>query len=157
MISLGQKLYAIRLEKGPTQQELVLRSGVSQSNLSNIENGRRDFTVSTLFKMCYALDVPPAHLFEMTPQAPITKFITRERIERLARAVWGDPCPLNNEEQETVGLLRHVVPVMKGRISQKKIYSAWSRLRTKFTAGEIRILTERVRGEGNRRHAKKSD
>ena len=157
MINLGQKLYLVRLEKGLTQHDLVLRSGVAQPNLSNIEKGRKDFTVSTLLRLCHALEVSPAGLFEGVPPAPRKGWMTRERVERLARAVWGDPCRLDSDEEAAVRLLRQVVPLTMRSHGQKRIVAAWSELRKKFTDGEIRILTERVRGEGSRRHEKKSD
>ena len=151
MINLGQKLYALRLEKGFTQSELVRHSGVAQSNLSNIEQGR-DFTVSTLLRLCYALEVPPARLFERAPARPRKKWMTRERVERIARAVWGDAVNLDEVERSAVQLLRNVVPLSEKRKNKKLIYSAWNELRRQFTLDEIRILTERVRGEGYRRH-----
>ena len=151
MMNLGQTLHAIRLQKGMTQREIVTQSGIPQPNLSNIEKGR-DFTVSTLLRLCYALDVSPARLFERAPVLPRKKWMTRQRVEKLARAVWGDDVVLNGEEQNVVRLLRNVVPLSKKRISQKIIFSAWNELRRQCTAEEIRIMTERVRGEGYRRH-----
>ena len=155
MINLGQKLYALRLEKGLTQSELVRHSGVPQPNLSNIEQGR-DFTVSTLLRLCYALEVPPARLFEKAPSLPRKKWMTRERVERLARAVWGDGVDLDNTERGTVQWLQNVIPLSKKRKNQKTIYSAWNQLRQKYSDSEIRILIERVRDEKMRRREKKS-
>lgn len=155
MISIGQKLQVLRLEKGITQAGLVERAGIPQSALSNIESGKRDFTISTLMRLCSALDVSPATLFERGPQTPDREWITRERIEKLARAVWGDEERLDSKEKKAVLLLKDVVPRGGRPKSQKKIYPAWNALRKLYTNGEIRILTERVLGEGHRRHAKK--
>ena len=153
MVTVGQKIQAIRLEKGITQAGLVRDTGIPQSALSDIERGKRDFTVSTLIRLCSALDVSPGKVFEAGPPIPDGQWITRERIERLARAVWGSREDLNLKEKQTTLLLRDVVPMGGRQKSQKKIYRAWNALRKRFTNGEIRILTERVLGEGRRRHA----
>ena len=155
MVEIGEKLYAIRLEKGLTQQELVMRSGVPQPNLSNIEKGRQDITVSTLLRLCDALRVPPASIFSEARRDFDKMPMTRERVERFAKAVWGDAVRLNENEQRTVQLLQNVIPISRKRKSQKTIYSGWNELRKKHSDAEIRILIERVRDEEMRRHAKK--
>jgi transcriptional regulator with XRE-family HTH domain len=156
MMTFGEKIQSIRLEKGLTQARLAERAGIGQGALSNIEKGRRDFTVSTLVRLCSALGVPVQKVFESGPRSPKRRWITRERVERLARAVWGSAEPLNRKERETARLLGDVVPLGKKAKNQKQILRAWNELRKRHTNGEIRILTERVRGEENRRHAKKS-
>ena len=157
MLNLGQKLYALRLEKGLTQRDLTLRSGVPQPNISNIEKGRRDLTVFTLLKLCSALEVRPADVFSEIPPTLKKDSMTRERLERLAKAVWGAAVVLNQNERRTVQLLQNVIPLSKKRKNQKMIYSSWNELRRKYSDVEIRILTERVHDEKMRRHEKKPD
>ncbi len=155
MMNLGQKLHAIRLEKGLTQRELVQRSGIPQPNLSNIEKGQKDFTVSTLFRLCDALDILPAMLFETRQVEDRPKWMSRQRVEKLARAVWGETLRLDENEKTVVQLLQDLIPLSKKRKNQKLIYSAWNQLRQKYSDSEIKILIERVRDEEMRRHAKK--
>ena len=50
----GLHLKQIRESKGLSQKQLSINSKVTQSKISNIENGA-DCQVSTLFKMCDAL------------------------------------------------------------------------------------------------------
>ena len=157
MLAIGQRFQAVRLDKGMTQAALVERAGIPQSALSNIERGKHDLTVSTLIRLCSALEISPAELFAVNPKTSQRQWITRERIEKIARAVWGRKETLNLKEENTVLLLRDVVPMGGRPKSQKRIHLAWNRLRRVFDEAQIRILTERVRGEDQRRHAKKPD
>ncbi|WP_242863843.1 helix-turn-helix domain-containing protein [Clostridium tepidiprofundi] len=52
-----------RLKKNLTQKELALALDISQSYLSEIENGKYDIKLSLLCKIANALDVLPAELF----------------------------------------------------------------------------------------------
>jgi transcriptional regulator with XRE-family HTH domain len=57
MINLGEKLKAIRLEKGISSVQLEALSGVDQSTISRIENNLRSPTIETLLKICEALEI----------------------------------------------------------------------------------------------------
>lgn len=46
----------LRYEKGLTQDELSQRSGIKQSELSKLENGKANPTLSTLHKLAKAMD-----------------------------------------------------------------------------------------------------
>ena len=153
MLNYGTKIQNLRFERGLTQARLAAQAGVPQGALSNIETGRRDMTVSTLVRLCTALNVRPGEVFESEYPASQRHWITRERIERLARATWGDREPLNAKERELVGLLRRVVPMGRKARSRRAVFRAWNSLRRKYTGEEIKIFAERVRGEGNRRSA----
>ncbi|MHB8886145.1 MAG: helix-turn-helix domain-containing protein [Methylovirgula sp.] len=52
----------IRLEKGLTQEQFSERSGFTQQYLSDLERGRRNPTVVTLFELSQALGVEPVAL-----------------------------------------------------------------------------------------------
>lgn len=151
MLPIGQKIYLLRLLRKITQTELGSRAGISQANLSNIEKGRRDLTVSTLIRICFALGVNPASLFEREPQRSPFSF-SRRFVERIARAAWGDPLKLSNGEKNLVGLLRDLIPSLSQRkFSKKWIDQRWYELRSRFSDKEIRILTDRIRDEKMRR------
>jgi transcriptional regulator with XRE-family HTH domain len=49
----------LRRERGLTQQELGRRSGLSRSFLSQVENGNRAPSLSSLNRICAALGVIP--------------------------------------------------------------------------------------------------
>lgn len=59
---VGRNLARIRREKGLTQEQLEERSGFSQQYLSDLERGRRNPTVVTLYEIARALGVGPGDL-----------------------------------------------------------------------------------------------
>lgn len=61
-VLVGQNVRRLRLGKGLTQEELAERSGFDQRYISQLESGRRNPTVVTLFELAQALEVPPADL-----------------------------------------------------------------------------------------------
>ena len=86
MLNPGLKICECRSRKGWTQAELAARAGIAQANLSNIEKGKRDLTVSMLVRLAAALEIRPAQLIE--EKIPAQTFrLTRRQIETLAKAV----------------------------------------------------------------------
>ncbi|MBU8547185.1 helix-turn-helix domain-containing protein [Roseomonas sp. F4] len=61
---VGRNVRRIRLEKGLTQEAFAERSGFSQQYLSDLERGRRNPTVVTLFELATALGVSHVALVE---------------------------------------------------------------------------------------------
>lgn len=64
MKQIGPRLRRARLEKGISLRELARLSNVSASFLSQIENGKSQPSVATLFEFARQLDVPIDTLFE---------------------------------------------------------------------------------------------
>ena len=60
-----QKLKFYREERNLSQFELSLQSGVSQNMITYIETGKRAPTLRTIIKLCNALEISPAKLFEV--------------------------------------------------------------------------------------------
>ncbi|MCD8024379.1 MAG: helix-turn-helix domain-containing protein [Candidatus Gastranaerophilales bacterium] len=60
---LGKNIRKIRLDKKMTQETLCLESGISRSHIAMIETGKRDITISTLFKISRALKVDMSKIF----------------------------------------------------------------------------------------------
>ena len=54
---VGRNFARLRREKGLTQEEVEVRSGISQQYLSSLERGRRNPTVITLYELARALGV----------------------------------------------------------------------------------------------------
>jgi len=63
-IDFGKKLKELRKSKGLTQEELYFKSGISRSHIGMIEKGKRDITLSAIFKLSRALEVPLQSLFD---------------------------------------------------------------------------------------------
>lgn len=61
--ALGVNLKKIRIEKGLTQESVYFESGISRSHIAMIEAGKRDISVSALFKISRALGVTLSEIF----------------------------------------------------------------------------------------------
>lgn len=67
---LGQRIRHFRQLRGLTLDQLGERVGVTASQLSLVENGRREAKVSLVNQLAGALDVALADLFDDTPPSP---------------------------------------------------------------------------------------
>ena len=61
-IIMGQAISEARLEKGLSQRELSKQTGIMQADISKIEQGKGNPTLSTLQKLSKSLDYPIAKL-----------------------------------------------------------------------------------------------
>ncbi len=60
---IGATVRAIRTELGMTTTALAKKVGISQAQISRLENGQQGFRSGTLVKLAKALKVPPFRLF----------------------------------------------------------------------------------------------
>lgn len=67
LINLGARLRELRAERALTLSELARRAGVGKGSLSEIESGRRNPTVETLYAICQPLEVPLTALLGENP------------------------------------------------------------------------------------------
>jgi DNA-binding Xre family transcriptional regulator len=67
IIAMGLKIGYIRRQRAMTQNQLAEKAGISVGFLSQIEapNMAMSFSLSTLFAIAQALDVPPSKLLEI--------------------------------------------------------------------------------------------
>ena len=61
---VGGNFARLRHEKGLTQEQVAERSGLSQQYLSDLERGRRNPTIITLYELAQALGVSHVALVE---------------------------------------------------------------------------------------------
>lgn len=150
MIEPGTRIAIQRRMKGVPQKDLAVRAGITQANLSNIEKGKRDLTVSTLLRIAAALDLRPCVLLE--EETPAEKIeLTRSRIEALAEAVLD---PAFKKKPELKALAAEIRTILPGsRSSTKQIELAWAGLRQKFRAVEIKAILQRVEDARQRARA----
>ena len=59
---VGRNLKRIRVERGLTHEELAERSGFSQQYISDMERGRRNPTIVSLWELAQAIGVTPVDL-----------------------------------------------------------------------------------------------
>ena len=76
MISLGQRIKALRAERALQQRQLAEKAGLTPSLLSQIESGRLTPSLHTLGKLAGALGVSIGSLFEPAPNGRL--HITRK-------------------------------------------------------------------------------
>lgn len=146
MLEIGQNIYSARLRRAMTQSALAEATGIPQPNLSKVERGQKDLTVSTLMRIARALDLKPGELLEADrseARPPIS--LSRPVIEKLARAVVEKGVRLDASQAELVRLLRLLVPRPGRAPSIKKTQAAWLKLKDLLGRTEIRAVLERVR------------
>jgi transcriptional regulator with XRE-family HTH domain len=61
---VGKNVRRLRTNRGMTQEQFADRSGFSQQYISDLERGRRNPTVVTLFELAQALDATPVQLLK---------------------------------------------------------------------------------------------
>jgi len=65
---VGDNIRKMRLKTGLTQEELALKSGLSQGYINQLESGKRRYTQKSLELIADALVIPVAGLFEEDKQ-----------------------------------------------------------------------------------------
>lgn len=66
---VGQRLRALRTERGLSLSELARRAGLGKGTLSELEHGQRNPTLDTLFALTRALRLPLSAALPAGPQA----------------------------------------------------------------------------------------
>ncbi len=61
---VGSNVRRLRTLRGLTQEQFAERSGFSQQYISDLERGRRNPTIVSLFELAQALGARPAELIE---------------------------------------------------------------------------------------------
>jgi transcriptional regulator with XRE-family HTH domain len=57
IVAFGKRLRHLRVEKGITQLDLEIQSGISRTEISRIENGLKNIEFFTVVKLAEALEV----------------------------------------------------------------------------------------------------
>jgi transcriptional regulator with XRE-family HTH domain len=89
-IDVGARLRQLRTERNKSMRALARESGLSTNALSMIERGRTSPSVSTLFKLAEALDVPITAFFRLEPPRQdlvFTRLADRKRVP-INKGVW---------------------------------------------------------------------
>jgi transcriptional regulator with XRE-family HTH domain len=60
---IGMTVKALRTDLGMTTTDLAKKVGISQAQISRLENGQQGFRSGTLVKIAKVLKVPPFRLF----------------------------------------------------------------------------------------------
>lgn len=79
-VDVGNRLRQLRIERGKSMRSLARASGLSTNALSMIERSRTSPSVSTLYKIAEALEVPITAFFRLEP--PKQSIVFRKASER---------------------------------------------------------------------------
>lgn len=60
--AFGSAVKQLRRERGLSQEQLALDSGLDRSYVGGIERGERNPSLANVFKLAYALDVQPSDI-----------------------------------------------------------------------------------------------
>lgn len=89
-VDVGERIRELREERNLSMRALARNSGISANALSMIERGRTSPSVSTLYKLTDALDVPITTLFQYEPEG--VEVVFRKGTERtrvpFPRGLW---------------------------------------------------------------------
>jgi len=64
LVAFGQRIRAIRKEKGLSQESLAALADIDRSYMGHIERGEKNITLTKIYQIAKALDVRPSFLFE---------------------------------------------------------------------------------------------
>jgi transcriptional regulator with XRE-family HTH domain len=89
-VDVGARLRQLRTERGQSMRSLARASGLSTNALSMIERGRTSPSVSTLYKLAEALDVPITAFFRLEPPRQDIVFCRKNDRKRVSihNGVW---------------------------------------------------------------------
>lgn len=63
-LAYGEKVKAIRKSQNVSQEKLAELAELDRTYISDIENGKRNVSIETVFKIAKALDKPMVSFFE---------------------------------------------------------------------------------------------
>jgi len=156
MTPFGQNVLLWRIHRGFTQEGLAQRAGITRPNLSAVEKGKREVSLTTLRALAWALDVSPGTLVDgIGPGSAQAHVFSRQALERIADAVWKGIPLKSDPEEKLAGLLEPLLHPRKnlgrGRRSSER---AWLKLKSIYSARTIQTLIERVRDREQLRGSK---
>lgn len=93
LIEIANAVLRLRLAKGWSQSELARRAGTKQANISKLENGMANPTLSFLRKVAQALETDL--IVRLGPEQPTVGFPENAYIPNKSEALWDGARPQN--------------------------------------------------------------
>jgi transcriptional regulator with XRE-family HTH domain len=155
MATFGDNILLWRLHRSLSQERLAALSNLPRPNLSDIEKGKRDITLSTIRLLANALEVSPGTLVDAEPPKPEhwKENLTRESMEQIANSVARGTYPGDSAERHIATLIREVLQcslqaVQPGKkqlpVPSRKSDRAWLLLRALYPAETLNSLIMRT-------------
>jgi DNA-binding XRE family transcriptional regulator len=63
-IVFGRRIAALRKDRGWSQEQLALESGLARSYLGGVERGQRNISLLNIYRLAECMSLPPAALFQ---------------------------------------------------------------------------------------------
>ena len=154
MLPFGSAVQLWRLRRGLTQGQLAQRARMPRPNLSAIERGKREVSLSTLRALAFALEVQPGVLVDGLAPGLVQQVVplSRNAMERIADAVVSHR-PLRHRAEEALakGLGDMVAQrrrILLGRRSalrgKRRRHAHWLQLRAICPPDVLQSLLERI-------------
>jgi transcriptional regulator with XRE-family HTH domain len=154
MLTFGDNILLWRLHRSLSQERLATLSNLPRPNLSDIEKGKRDVTLSTIRSLANALRVSPGTLVNGEPPKPEQwkEDLTRGSMERIASSVARGTYPKDSAERHISILLKEVLHCSLQSLQTRKRHlplpgkkgnRAWLLLRAMYPAETINSLIMR--------------
>lgn len=110
-MKIGERIRALRLDAGMTQEELAQRIGLKKQNISRYENSRVEPNIRTAKRIAEALGVS---LEEMAVGVTVAETPISSELEQSSSAAI-----LTEDEQELLAKYQQLTELNKGRVLQQ--------------------------------------
>ncbi|MDP1854337.1 MAG: helix-turn-helix domain-containing protein [Candidatus Omnitrophota bacterium] len=121
MITFGENIYLWRAFRGLTQEELAKKAGIPRPNLSAIERGKREITLTTLRSLAAALDVSPGSLVNGTAPLYFNKaMFSRKSLENIAQISLGKSAKFSTAREKSISAMLSTIITNKVNAEEKK-------------------------------------
>ena len=110
-MKIGERIRALRLDAGMTQEELAQRIGLKKQNISRYENSRVEPNIRTAKRIAEALGVS---LEEMAVGVTVSDTPISSELEQFSSAAI-----LTEDEQELLAKYQQLTELNKGRVLQQ--------------------------------------
>jgi transcriptional regulator with XRE-family HTH domain len=108
---IGQRLRALRKERGLTQDKLGELAGLSGKFIGEVERGQKSISIDSLYAVAVALQTPLRALVDVRPGEPATPAPVSEDVERIYALMAGP------HRHEDVRRAYNVLRAMFGKVS----------------------------------------
>ena len=114
MVAFAENIYLWRVYRGLSQDELAVRSGIPRPNISAIESGKREVSLSTLRSLAAGLRTSPGTLVNgIAPARFKGVLLSRESLEAIVKASLGRPIARITPQQ------KHISVILSGMIKNR--------------------------------------
>lgn len=110
-MKIGERIRALRLDAGMTQEDLAQRIGLKKQNISRYENSRVEPNIRTAKRIAEALGVS---LEEMAVGVTVSETPISSELEQFSSAAI-----LTEDEQELLAKYQQLTELNKGRVLQQ--------------------------------------